>query len=71
MSRDHLRPVGPGEGEEPEAVRPAHEIARRLLVEAELELRDEYTGALPSEGVQALATIALGWATLALTEPRE
>jgi hypothetical protein len=70
MSRDHLRPVTGDEGEELEEVQPAHEVARRLLVEAERLERNEYTGEWQG-ATDALATIALGWATLALTEPRQ
>jgi hypothetical protein len=71
MSRDHLRPVTGDEGEELEEVQPAHEVARRLLVEAEGMLRSEESSEHERRLGGTLGVLALGWATLALTEPRQ
>lgn len=72
MARSDLRPVGPDEAAEPiEEPQAAHEVARRLLVEAESHIRSAYSGTVEPSDVPVLAQLALGWATLALTEPRE
>lgn len=70
MTGNHLRPVGPDEAAEPlDEPQAAADVARRLLVEAESHIREPGTGHVYADQTGALATIALGWATLALTEP--
>ena len=69
--RRHLRPVDPDEpADDDEDVQPAHEVARRLLVEVEGLIRHPGDGEIYEDKTQTAATLALGWATLALTEPR-